>query len=181
MFDETLNYLQDFRGDVIGLAAPKDGILEHVRYGPTGRPEAFPAADVNFDGVVDDDDQADIDAAIKAFKLDNGDYDPRADLNRDGKVDGGDETLFLVAHIVHLSRPLLKKSRPEVAEVFEFHLCTRLSATWRVSSAGRSSSFWNASRRSGHHKLREYQRTQGGRYWSDAACLSRLSRLDWAY
>ncbi|MFT3684732.1 MAG: RHS repeat-associated core domain-containing protein [Phycisphaerales bacterium] len=95
VFDETLNYLQDFRGDVIGLAAPKDGILEHVRYGPTGRPEAFPAADVNFDGVVDDDDQADIDAAIKAFKLDNGDYDPRADLNRDGKVDDDDGSLFL--------------------------------------------------------------------------------------
>ncbi|MFT3684300.1 MAG: RHS repeat-associated core domain-containing protein [Phycisphaerales bacterium] len=91
---ETVSYLQDFRGDVRALVHPKFGILEHARYGLTGRPESFPAADINFDGKVDSEDQDDFDAARKYFDNSHADYDPRADLNRDGAIDGSDEGLF---------------------------------------------------------------------------------------
>ena len=94
--DESVSYLQDFRGDVQTLVYPdKGGVAERVRYGPTGYPESFPPADVNFDGVVDEADEDDFAAAIKAFKSDESSYDPRADLDADGDVDEEDETLFL--------------------------------------------------------------------------------------
>ena len=68
--------------------------MERVRYGPTGRPETFPIADINFDGIVDTTDQAAMDDSIDAYDTDNADYDPRADLNRDGVVNAKDAELF---------------------------------------------------------------------------------------
>ena len=50
---------------------------------------------MNFDGVVDEADEDDFAAAIKAFNLEAASYDPRADLDADGDVDEDDETLFL--------------------------------------------------------------------------------------
>jgi RHS repeat-associated protein len=97
--DETVYYLQDFRGDINALAGDaKSGLLERVRYGPTGRPEAFPAADVNFDGIVESDDADSFEAALSAYAAHAYDYDPRADLDRDGDVDSDDESLFLASY-----------------------------------------------------------------------------------
>jgi RHS repeat-associated protein len=97
--EETLYYLQDFRGDITALAGDtKHGVLERVRYGMTGRPEAFPPADVNFDGVVNSDDKDSFEAALAAFGSSPGDYDPRADFNHDGAVDGADEDVFTASY-----------------------------------------------------------------------------------
>ncbi|HZW05873.1 MAG TPA: RHS repeat-associated core domain-containing protein, partial [Phycisphaerales bacterium] len=98
--EETLYYLQDFRGDITALA-DGDGIVERVRYGMAGRPESFPVADVNFDGVVDAEDDDSFTKALDAFDQDPADYDPRADLNRDGSVDGKDENIFLASYGAH--------------------------------------------------------------------------------
>jgi RHS repeat-associated protein len=97
--DETLYYLQDLRGDITALLDPvSQDIVERVRYGPTGRPEAFPAADVNFDGKVDGGDKDAFEAALDAFTSDPANYDPRADLDRDGDVDAKDEELFFAGY-----------------------------------------------------------------------------------
>ncbi|MFT3684291.1 MAG: RHS repeat-associated core domain-containing protein [Phycisphaerales bacterium] len=92
--DETTSYLQDFRGDVRAVVSPSAGILEHTRYGLTGRPESFPAADVNFDGQIDSADKDSFAQAMKEFANDPDRYDPRADLDRDGDVDDDDLALF---------------------------------------------------------------------------------------
>ncbi len=92
--DETLYYLQDFRGDVTALVHPKSGIVERVRYGLTGRPEAFPAADVDFSGTVEKEDEGRFQAALAAFATSSANYDPRADLDHDGSIDSTDESRF---------------------------------------------------------------------------------------
>ncbi|MFT3684293.1 MAG: hypothetical protein QM783_05095 [Phycisphaerales bacterium] len=75
--DETTSYLQDFRGDVRAVVSPSAGILEHTRYGLTGRPESFPAADVNFDGQIDSADKDGFAQAMKEFANGPDRYDPR--------------------------------------------------------------------------------------------------------
>lgn len=94
VFDEKLSYLQDFRGDVQALFHEKYGVMERVRYGPTGYPESFPASDINFDGIVDSTDLKNMQDAVQEYDKEKTHYDPRADLNRDGVVDGSDEGLF---------------------------------------------------------------------------------------
>ena len=65
-----------------------------MRYGPTGYPESFPAADINFDGIVDATDLQNMQDTVEECDKHPEHYDPRADLNRDGVVDSSDEGLF---------------------------------------------------------------------------------------
>jgi hypothetical protein len=102
---ETEYYLQDRHGSVVALVQeePKyalgDGspwsrsVVERVKYSPFGAPTCFPAADINLDGQVNDDDVA----AWKRISNEVSNTSPdqlilrRADLNLDGVVDQFDE------------------------------------------------------------------------------------------
>ncbi|HZW05876.1 MAG TPA: RHS repeat-associated core domain-containing protein, partial [Phycisphaerales bacterium] len=131
--EETLHYLQDFRGDITGLA-DGDGIVERVRYGMAGRPESFPVADVNFDGVVDAEDDDSFTKALDAFDQDPADYDPRADLNRDGAVDGKDKWRGHAARSCDGFRLLALRTIRTVLASYGAH--SGQSGNWLLSSGG---------------------------------------------
>jgi RHS repeat-associated protein len=113
--DETLYYLFDRRGSIVGLAqavlgdsavglegegegegepTPTIGrtLVERVRYNPFGVPTCYVPSDLNRDGVTNDEDVASNYYRFSKEPLPA--YDDRFDINFDGLIDGVDEAIY---------------------------------------------------------------------------------------
>jgi len=82
-------YLNNWRGDVVGLVTSTGYQAESVRYSPYGTPFGYPGGDCDADGDADS-----ADATVISGWISGSTYDVRGDLDLDGDVDSTDSTLF---------------------------------------------------------------------------------------
>lgn len=86
-------YLNNWRGDVVGLVTSTGYQAESVRYSPYGTPFGYPGGDCDADGAADS-----ADATVISGWISGSTYDVRGDLDLDGDVDSTDSTLFAAAY-----------------------------------------------------------------------------------
>jgi RHS repeat-associated protein len=95
--EERIYYCQNWRADVSVIlpstgcsGASGPGILEWIKYGAYGVPQAFSMKDYNRDGAANGTDSTN-------FSSDYGGSNMRADVNFDGSVTSADQTLYNAA------------------------------------------------------------------------------------
>jgi len=86
-------YLNNWRGDVVGLVTSTGYQAESVRYSAYGTPFGYPGGDCDADGAADS-----ADATVISGWISGSTYDVRGDLDLDGDVDSTDSTLFAASY-----------------------------------------------------------------------------------
>ena len=92
--EQRIFYLNNWRGDVVGLVTSDGYQGEFVRYSAYGTPFNYPGGDADSDGDADAADGAVISGWASGMT-----YDLRGDLDLDGDVDAGDSSAFSAAYI----------------------------------------------------------------------------------
>lgn len=89
VLEQRTFYLNNWRGDVVGLVTSTGYQAESVRYSAYGTPFGYPGGDCDADGAADGADATVISGWISAST-----YDVRGDLDLDGDVDSTDSAVF---------------------------------------------------------------------------------------
>ena len=93
ILEQRIFYLNNWRGDVVGLVTSTGYQGEFVRYSAYGTPFNYPGGDANSDGETNAADGTVISGWVSGMA-----YDLRGDLDLDGDVDASDSTAFSAAY-----------------------------------------------------------------------------------
>ncbi len=97
--EEVIYYMQNHRGDVVGVLDSVGVLLERVRYSAYGEPQALVPVDINGDGILDPDDLSDYLAWYFAYDDEARQASPPwTDFDSDGDIDPDDLSDFIVAY-----------------------------------------------------------------------------------